>query len=660
MRLKAALVAIVAAAGLCWPLASQRPASLAPLPKAATETVDEAAPEPKVPTSPQLEAADLEAWLDGYVPASLERGKIAGAVVSVVKDGRVLVKKGYGYADVATKKPMDADRTLIRSGSTGKLFTWTAVMQLAEQGKLDLNRDINAYLDFKIPQPFGRPITLNHLMTHRGGFEEGLKDILAVDPARLPSTEAYLKEHQRPLMFPPGDVPAYSNYGTALAGYIVERVSGEPYDAYVERHVMQPLGMRRSTFRQPLPAGWMPYVSKGYRASTGEPGPYELITTRPAGSGTTTAADMANFMIAHLQLGRFGDRQILRPETARLMQTPSMRTRPGFATMAHGFFHGQNNGRVVIGHGGDTVLFHTDLNLLPQEGVGIFVNFNSRGEGDAVYGARQDLFDAFMDRYFPAPLASDPAALTTARAHANEIAGAYESSRRVESGFIAVFYLLQQQTIAPNEDGTISLASEPEEKFREVAPYVWRAVGGDRQLALIQVNGRKTVVDSEDPTSVLQGVSFARSSQLNVLVLFGSLIVLLWTLIAWPVGAAMRRLYGQKQSLTGRSGLVHRLTKFAVLADLAYLTAWFLMLQPILESRLQFYAAALDPWVRALQVAMIVPILAFLIGLWNAWLAVKEKRGWRPITGSILVALAALGVIWIAYMGSLMSWNLNY
>ena len=160
------------------------------------------------------------------LPVALEQGDVAGAVVSVVKDGQILFAKGYGYADVARKVPMDARRTLVRPGSVSKLVTWTAVMQLVEQGKLDLNADVNRYLDFRIPEPFGKPITLNQLMTHRAGFEEGLKDAIITDPKSLQSLEVFLKRHVRPVLFAPGETPAYSNYGTALAGYIVQRVSG--------------------------------------------------------------------------------------------------------------------------------------------------------------------------------------------------------------------------------------------------------------------------------------------------------------------------------------------------------------------------------------------------------------------------------------------------
>ncbi len=197
---------------------------------------------PQPPTPPEdvakagaathtLDAADLSAWLDGRVPYALKTGQIAGLTLVVVKDGKVLLQRGYGFADVKAKVRMDPVTSLVRVGSTAKVFTWTAVMQLVEQGKIDLDRNVNDYLDFKISERFGKPITMRDLMNHRAGFEEGLKDLLTYDPVNTPTTERYLKDHPRPMLFAPGRVPGYSNYGVALAGYIVQRVSGEPFVA---------------------------------------------------------------------------------------------------------------------------------------------------------------------------------------------------------------------------------------------------------------------------------------------------------------------------------------------------------------------------------------------------------------------------------------------
>jgi CubicO group peptidase (beta-lactamase class C family) len=610
-----------------------------------------------------LDAHDLHAWLDGLLPYSMQRGDIAGGVIAVVKDGEVLFQEGYGYSDVEKRIPMDPEKTLIRAGSTSKLFTWTAVMQLVEQGKIDLDRDVDQYLDFKVSPPTGRPITMRDLMNHKSGFEEGLKDILAIDPRGLQSTETYLKQHPRPVLFPPGEVPAYSNYGAALAGYIVQRVSGEPFERYVEQHILLPLGMHHSAFDQPLPDRFKGAVSQGYRAASESAQPYELIVPRPAGSLTTSAADMARFMLAHLQQGRLGDYEMLHKETAQLMHSPSETSLPGFASMAHGFFYEVKNGHAMIGHGGDTVFFHTECDLLPEEGVGIFYNFNSRGRDNAVYGLRKALIDQFMDRYFPAATPpSDPPALASAPADAQKIAGRYQESRRVEHGFLSVFYLLQQTQISAGPDGTIAAPEvlEPGEKtFREVAPDLWREVAGTRELALRNVDGIKTVIDSEDPITVLQPVPIHRSAALNLTILLGSLAILALTAILWPIVALLRRRFHRAPAAPE----VRRLRTFviaSVILMLLYAIAWILLLKPVLSSELWVYSSRLDPVVRALQLAGLLVMAAAAVGVWALWRLSAMQPSKLMWARNAALAAAFLGIVWIGFVGRLFSFDLNY
>jgi len=347
-----------------------------------------------------LTAEDLESFLDGLMPLQIRNADIAGAVVAVVKDGHVLFEKGYGYADVAARRPVIADSTLFRPGSISKLFTWTAVMQQVETGKLDLDRDVNAYLDFRIPASFGRPITLRDLMTHRPGFEETVKD-LAVDTAtQLRPIGQYLRTHVPAQIFAPGTVPAYSNYGATLAAYIVERVSGQSFDDYVDQHIFTPLQMAHSTFRQPLPPPFVPLLSKGYDLGSQEPKPFELIEVAPVGALTTSADDITHFMIAQLGDGSYGGGRILQPATLATMHERQTGWPDSMHAFALGFYEESQNGHRIIGHGGDTQVFHSDLHLILDANVGFFVSYNSAGRDPA--SPRTVLLDAFLDRYFPA------------------------------------------------------------------------------------------------------------------------------------------------------------------------------------------------------------------------------------------------------------------
>src|SRR5947209_1534361 len=251
------------------------PSPLISLPSPPPAKVPPAAPETSPATA--LIKQDLEPFLDGLIPSQLRTRNLAGAVVSVVKDGQVLLQKGYGYADVEEKKPVLPDQTLFRPGSISKLFTATAVMQLVEQGKLDLDRDLEDYLDFPIPKTYPEPVTLRQLLTHTGGFEETLKNLFVAHQSDIKPLRTYLVNEMPARIFPPGKIPSYSNYGFTLAGYIVERVSGEKFERYVENHILKPLGMNNSTFDQPLPPHLAPQMSKGYLSLSQLPRDFDWV-----------------------------------------------------------------------------------------------------------------------------------------------------------------------------------------------------------------------------------------------------------------------------------------------------------------------------------------------------------------------------------------------
>src|SRR5438034_4679364 len=222
------------------------PSPLISAPSPPPAKVPVVAPQPS-PAS-EMTKADFETFLDALIPSQLRNRNIGGAVVSVVKDGQVLFQKGYGYADVKEKKPVLPDQTLFCPGSISKLFTATAVMQLVEQGKLDLDRDVSGYLDFAIPKTYPEPVTLRQLLTHTAGFEDTLKNLFVAHESDLKLLRAYLVNQMPARIFPPGKVPSYSNYGFTLAGYIVERVSGEKFERYIDNHILKPLRMTNSTF----------------------------------------------------------------------------------------------------------------------------------------------------------------------------------------------------------------------------------------------------------------------------------------------------------------------------------------------------------------------------------------------------------------------------
>src|SRR6185503_12206940 len=344
-KLKALLLV---AAGFSWAAVAAEPnVPLSPPATAASAAAPASSQEPVASAVP-LTKADVDVWLDGYLPYALRTADIPGAVVTVVKDGQLLTARGYGYADVEKKTPVDPERTLFRPGSVSKLVTWTAVMQLVEQGKLDLDKDINSYLDFKIPDYDGKPITLRQIMTHTAGFEEAIKGLIFSDPAHLLPLGDYLKRWTPKRVFAPGTTPAYSNWATSLAGYVVERVSGEKFDDYCDKHIFAPLGMTNSTMRQPLPAALAGQMASGYKPGK-EAGKFEIVGPAPAGSLSSTGTDMAKFMIANLDQGK----GLMSPETAAMMHNSPLdkvdpaSLLPPLNRMRLGYFETNVNGREV-------------------------------------------------------------------------------------------------------------------------------------------------------------------------------------------------------------------------------------------------------------------------------------------------------------------------
>lgn len=665
MRITTFVVAMGMALGLGSLTFAQNPAALSPpvgQPRLAAGTaLAPTTPSPK--TGAPLTRANVEAWLDGLMPFALARNDIAGAVVVVVRDGQVLVQKGYGYADVARRRPVDPETTLFRPGSVSKLFTWTAVMQLVERGQLDLDRDINAYLDFEVPPFEGRPITLRNIMTHTTGFEESVRYLIGSDPEKVMPLAEYARTALPNRVFAPGSTPAYSNYATALAGHIVARASGMSFDDYVDRNVLRPIGMDSSSFRQPLPAAMRANMSLGYNAASGDPKPFEIVVPAPAGSLTATGADMGRFMLAHLANGR----GLMRPETARLMHTTQFKAIPPLNGMALGFYEQRMNARRTIGHGGDTELFHSDLWLVPSERLGVFLSINSGGTPGASLAVRKLLFDQFGDRYLPAPRETARANTATARAHAQAMAGSYTSSRGAFTNWVRILDLVGQAKLGVDEDGNLVAApvigfANQQRKWTEIAPYVWQDNASGERLAAKLVNGRvaRWSFDIVSPFIVYDRTPWYRDSTWLLPAALVSLAIVLLTALAWPVGAFARRRYKATHPLQGRIGQVQRLTHGFAWGAVIALGLWATFVTIAFTS----LSGLSGPYDWLLYLAQIVtPIALFgLLGLakYNLWLIWRGQRGWFSKLWSVLLLLAAVILLWVALGFNLIGFGAHY
>ncbi|KKC25571.1 hypothetical protein WP12_13425 [Sphingomonas sp. SRS2] len=612
----------------------------------------------------RLDRADVEPWLDGFMSLALPRSDIAGATVAIVSNGQIVLTKGYGYADVAQRLPVDADRHLFRIASISKLFTWTAVMQQVEAGKIDLDADINRYLDFRIPPYRGKPLTMRNLMTHTAGFELVMRDLFS---ARANGTDlgATVKRWVPSRIYAPGTTPTYSNYATALAGYIVERVSGEPFDDYIERHILRPLQMTRSTIRQPIPAQLAKDLSKAYLSGAGSSFPYEYSLHRPAGAMASTAPDIARFMMAHLNDGALGADRILRPETARMMHRATYPLLPPLHGMGLGFYQHDINGHRVIMHDGDTRFFHSQLNLFIDDHVGIFVSFNSTGRDGAADILRATLFKAFADRYFPAVEIDRRIDRETALRHARAMVGRYELSDRSASNFLAINGFRHQTVVDVDDNGNLVIAdlTGPDgvpKQWREIAPFVWRDLHGRERLAAQMVDGRPSrfSVDDYAPMVVWDRLPWWKSTLWLGPLSQGAFAVLLLMIVALPAIGVGRRYFGIPAVLAATDRRVYFCLWLAALAGVIVPTIWLRIIEPVMT----FTA---DPDTIDIQViaTSTLTLAAYaggvLLASVNGWLAFKN-RGLVSRLWSLLLIFSFGTLFWISWVFKLLSFQTDF
>lgn len=602
-----------------------------------------AAPATTGPTDP----AELEAFIDGMMAAHLPSRNIPAATISVVKDGELIFAKGYGFADREKRIPVSPDTTLFRPGSTSKLFTWTAVMQLAERGQLDLDADVNTYLTaFQIPDTFPEPVTMKHILAHTAGFEDGALGYLIIkDQDKLITMREALKAHMPDRVRPPGAWSSYSNWGTALAGLIVEEISGMPFPEYIEKNIFEPLQMNHSTFREPLPENLAPDMAVGYKRENGlyEPGYFEFISDfGPAGALSSTAVDMSHFMIAHLQLGRFGDQRILEEETARQMHSLLHTADPRLPGMAHGFYQEVIHGQPIVAHAGDTVFFHSDLALLTEQNVGLFVSYVTNGGH-----ARMELKDAFVARYFPSEEPPLPGPPEDFAERGKKYAGEFRFIRHNWSDLEKLLSMPSAVKVAVMPDGTLLTGGIFEEPWRwvEIEPNLFHQIDGGMTLAFIEdENGAPNhFAFSAFPFMPAYRLAWYEAPTFNYILLGVSLLLCVTTLVSF-----FRHRKARKEDPSG-ARCAARLAALVSALTLSFIVAVTIIVSSAGEDLFSGFPPTLTA-------ALMLPILASILTLGVAVFAfLSWKRGYWTRFRRVhytLFAVFAVGLVWFYWF-----WN---
>jgi CubicO group peptidase (beta-lactamase class C family) len=608
-------------------------------------------------SAPLHDPQELETFLHGVLTEQMAAQHIPSAAVSVVKDGHILLSQGYGYANLQQGRKVQADSTLFRLGSVSKLLTWTALMQLVEDGKINLHADINAYLKtFRIPATYPQPITIENLLTHTAGFEDGTIGQLVPQVRDLEPLGTWPPKHIPARIFPPGVVTAYSDYGAALAGYIVEQVSGMSFEQYIEHALLQPLNMSQSTFRQPLPANLAGQMSQGYTSHGGtyDAGSFENIETVPAGAFSATATDMANFMIAQLQLGRFGSAHILRESTAHEMQQQHFTNDSRLPGMDYGFYEQQINQQRLIGHSGDTTLFYSLLMLLPKSHVGLFVAFNSPGGSTA----SQNLLQAFMDHYYPAPRVTPSAPLAGFPERASQIEGTYWSTRRNETTYQKVGYdLLSPITVSNAGNGhlIISGVGNQDIDLVEVQPWVFQQTNGLSDTVIFRRSGSQmNMFIGNRPYQAYQKRAWDETSTFHL----GLLLICLLLFLGSGISALVHLIAAIRRKFNGKSKVIQFRSEFPrwvgwsmSILNVIVLIGFFLLFSSNDLYAVQF---AMSPaLVAVMMLASISSLLTLGMVFWS--FLVWKMPSWNPWRCLSYVLLTLAG---IAFSLDLNFWHL--
>lgn len=605
--------------------------------------------------------AELEAFIDGVVEPLMRNNNSPSGTVAIARDGEIIFAKGYGYKDLEAQEPVDPWSTLFRPGSVSKLATWVAVMQLVEQGKLDLHTDVNEYLEaVEIPATFDEPVTLWHVMTHTAGFEDGALGYLIVDdPERAVPLKEAMQRYRQERVNPPGAQSAYSNYATALAGLIVANVSGQPFNEYVDEHIFGPLGMESATFEEPLPESLDEHMatSYGFEAGGYKEKPFEIISSfGPAGGQSATATDMVRFAQAILNGGSLDGQRILRPETVEQMLSQQFTHDDRLMGMALGWYETDLEGTRVMGHGGDTRWFHSYLGIDEAHDLAFFTSFAGSG-GSAV---RSALFPALYEQYFPRDEAP-PVPPEDFGERAGRFAGAYGFWRTNFTKIEKAVRIGSEVTVSPGPDNTLVVGFGGNAKqYAEVGENLFRALNSDvtivaglaPRLIAFQENDAGEItgfVMDGLPFMSLRKLQFWEKSSVNFALLGIAFIVFLAVLLrrffqrstikTWP--ASDRSAYGA-----------------AVLASAACwltLVSGAVVLSVVGDSLFSQIPTAFKLW-------LVMPIITVVACAWLLFkLVVVWKDGllaglWARLRYTF-VALCGLFVIWFFWFWNILGWQ---
>ncbi|MBK5113916.1 MAG: beta-lactamase family protein [Candidatus Heimdallarchaeota archaeon] len=604
---------------------------------------------------------EISNFVDMMSTQLLSYYNIPGMTVSFVMDDEIVLSKGFGRSDYLPPTFVH-NQTLFRIGSVSKSFTAIAALQLVEDGILDLDTDINDYLTaFQIPETFPEPITLRHLLTHTPGFEEFPATVI-YDMVVPQTVEEILITWMPNRVAPPGVKSSYSNYGMGLIGYLIQEYSGKSFEQYVEDEILVPLGMNHTTFKQPLPAVLAANMSNGYYEDIEEQF-FEIVTLPSAGSCSSTASDLAIYMLTLLNNGTYNGTEILQSSTVDMMFNKQFEPHEDLPGVGFGLYQFYPNNVNVWGHGGDTIFFHSNMCLFPEEDLGFFISFNSY---NGVY-AKSEFLSAFIDTFYPYS-SSPPTPMDDYDKGLNQFTGYYYTARRYYSDKDITDYLTEEVVFTwtpfdyidtvleiTKNNSYLSLA---ELDFVQVEPDYFREATGEYDLEMAFVrdaNGEVSYLYTNFMTTLVASEKmhpfyYESGPVLAVLIVVGSAYFL--SLLWWVIEAII----DSRKKKNGKPFLQH-LSK-GLIAGVLILNAILIgIYYPMSNTKVLLDTDTISDLggLIALPIIVIVLIAVMIALSVFSWIGIgnveRKPYGklWERIHYLILIALSAVFIFAFAY-----------
>jgi CubicO group peptidase (beta-lactamase class C family) len=587
---------------------------------------------------PSDKITTLAAFIDTTVPQIMAERHIVGTAVTIVHDGRVLLSRGFGRPNVDTESAInsaiDPARTLFRVGSVTKVFTAVAALQLAQAGHLDLHKDIRAYVP-DVQLRHGP--TTHQLLTHTAGFDERFAGAATESPQDLQALSDHLRHYTPPQLFQPGRAYSYSNYNYALAGLVVERVSGARYDQYMADNVFTPLGMTATTAQQPPPAFMRDVVARGYRWDNGrhEPVPYSFTQVAPAGSITTTAADVGRLMLMLLNEGAVDGAQLLRPEFVAKMLAPQYAADARIPGTSYGFRQVVSRGHLVWYAGGTLGDHAAAIFVMPAEDLGICVISN------ALPGAGDYLFEPLMTHLAGSPVSASPVRpAADAAQRATRVVGTYQTYRRAghEMSAFRMLMPMMQSSVTVESDGAIRWQGR---RWIEIAPLVFRHADSDAHIAFRENEGGD-VIELHADGGTYERIPWWKQTLFHVTILAICLITFMVYAFARGVGALRRR------PVSPRGRLARACALMVALLNLAFVVGLVLLGRDL--GRTTPLPLSVVSW-------LLLPLISAVL---TVCLVVIAAKAWRQPWGTRRerVGYASVAICGIAFLAFLHYWRL--